>query len=126
MTAVPMSGDANRDDPTARVQWSFDLPAPAPSCAVSVYVPKTGVTRDAAGHPAFYDVAGSVGGAPVGTFTVDQLDSQGSWVAAGTFVVGTGTLVLTLHTRGVDFDASGPTLAHLAAAQVQVLCTARG
>jgi hypothetical protein len=51
MIAVPMSGDANRDDPDNVVVWWFRVPAQA-MCGVSVYVPGTGNVMDAAGAPA--------------------------------------------------------------------------
>lgn len=127
MTAVPMSGDAKKDDSTARAQWSFNLaPVVAGRCAIYIFVPRTDDARDAAGHPAFYDVAAGAGGTRLGTFTIDQLDSQGYWVGAGSFTVRTSALAITLHTRGVDFNDSGPTYAHLSAAQVAVNCTASG
>jgi len=125
LAAVPMSGDAEVDDPTARVRWSFDIhPVVHGSCAVSIYVPSTNDWRDAAGNPAFYDVAAGSGGPPTGTFTIDQLHSPGVWVTAGSFNVNAAALAITLHTRGIDWNDYGPTYAHLAAAQVRVRCTA--
>lgn len=127
MTAVPMSGQADQDDPTAWVRWSFDLrPVVHGNCAIFVYVPSTDDWRDAAGHPAFYDVAAGSSGPGIATFTIDQVHSRGTWVAAGPFSVRTAILAVTMHSRGIDWNASGPTNTHLAAAQVQVSCTATG
>ncbi|MYS78679.1 hypothetical protein [Embleya scabrispora] len=122
--AVPMSGDKNKDDASARVLWWFDVGAATRSCRLSVYVP-AGSGRDVGGNPAqYYVLRGKEEdktGAWYDKFTVDQVADKGRWVSAGTFPVSNGRIAVKLVTRGVDWG--GTTGAHLAAGQVQASCT---
>jgi hypothetical protein len=122
MIAVPMSGDAGRDDPDNVVVWWFRTPAKA-SCAVSVHVPGTGRPMDAAGAPAVYFVYGNVGatGTAIGRFEVDQVHNQGRWTAAGSYPTPTGELSIRLVTRGIDWGP-GRAGAHLGVSAVRVTC----
>src|SRR4029453_9719071 len=86
MIAVPMSGDADRDDPDNVVVWWFRPPAAA---ARARGVPPPGA-------PASSLVCGSTAatGTPIGQFTVDQVHNQGRWVAVGTFRAAAGGLAV--------------------------------
>ncbi|NJC72017.1 hypothetical protein HC031_20185 [Planosporangium thailandense] len=126
VVAVPMSGDANQDDPDNVVVWSFRTgTVNRGSCAVRVHVPGTGDPTDAAGKPAHYVVYGSVdvGGTAAGSFDVDQTVNQGRWVEAGSFPVTTGQLAVQMVTRGVDWGP-GRDGAHLGVSALRVDCRA--
>jgi hypothetical protein len=122
MIAVPMSGDANRDDPDNVVVWWFTVPSQA-TCGVSVYVPGTGNVLDAAGAPATYFVYGTTAGrgSSIGQFGVDQVHNQGRWVDTGQYPVSTGQLSVRMVTRGVDWGP-GRSGAHLGVSAVRVTC----
>ena len=123
--AVPMSGDAKKDDRKIVVEWYFTTGAvTSGSCLVSVYVPNTGVADDSAGRPAHYAVYGSVDatGTPLGQFTIDQTQTRGRYVDAGRYPA-SGHLSVRLTNRGVDFG-EGRDDAHLGAAAVRVTCSA--
>lgn len=122
--AVPMSGDKNKDDASARVLWWFDVGNASKRCQLSVYVP-SGNGRDVGGNPAQYFVLRSRDddktGAWYAQFQVNQVNNKGRWVSAGTFPVANGKVAVKLVTRGVDWG--GTAGAHLAAGQVQASCT---
>lgn len=122
MIAVPMSGDANRDDPDNIVVWWFTVPAGA-TCGVSVYVPATGNVMDAAGEPATYFVYPTTAGdgSSIGQFGVDQVHNQGRWVDTGRYPVSTGQMSVRMVTRGVDWGP-GRAGAHLGVSAVRVTC----
>jgi len=122
MIAVPMSGDANRDDPDNIVVWWFTVPA-GTSCGISVYVPGTGNVMDAAGAPATFFVYPTTAGngSSIGQFGVDQVHNQGRWVDAGRYPVSTGQLSVRLVTRGIDWGP-GRASAHLGVSAVRVTC----
>jgi hypothetical protein len=122
MIAVPMSGDANRDDPDNIIVWWFKVPQQA-TCGISVYVPGTGNVKDAAGAPATYFVyattAGS--GSSIGQFGVDQVHNQGRWVDTGRYPATTGQLSVRMVTRGIDWGP-GRAGAHLGVSAVRITC----
>ncbi|WP_406299309.1 hypothetical protein OG948_29145 [Embleya sp. NBC_00888] len=122
--AVPMSGDKNKDDTSARVLWWFDVGSATRRCQIGVYVP-AGNGRDVGGNPAQYYVLRGKEDDKTGTwydkFTIDQVSNKGRWVSAGTFPVSNGRIAVKLVTRGVDWG--GTAGAHLAAGQVQASCT---
>jgi len=122
MVAVPMSGDARRDDNDNVIVWWF-TPGAGRSCALSVYVPGTGNVKDADGAPAQYFVYGSVdaSGPATGSFTVDQVHNQGRFVDVGSYHESTGALSVRMVTRGIDFGP-GRSGAHLGVSAARVAC----
>ncbi|MEE1788482.1 hypothetical protein PUR71_37120 [Streptomyces sp. SP17BM10] len=116
-TSVPMYGDASKDDPTASVVWTFTV-GNVRTCALSVYVPASGDVTKVGGHPTYYTVQSGGSGR---SFNVDQISRQGSWVDVGSFSY-SGSLAVTLHTRGVDWG-SGASHAHHAASAIRATCT---
>jgi hypothetical protein len=125
VVAVPMSGDARKDDNDNVVVWWFKTaPVTGGTCAVSVYVPDTGDASDSAGRPAHYLVFGSdnATGATIAEFDVDQTRNRGRWVDAGRFATG-GRLSVRMVTRGVDFGP-GRDGAHLGVSALRTNCTA--
>lgn len=119
--SVPMSGDARRDDGSAYGMWTF---AVSGNCDVSVYVPD-GNLEEVGGNPTVYNVfdRDGVGGSPLASFAIKQVDKRGQWVSAGRFKA-SGNLTVQLLTRGQDWNNSGPTYAHHAAGAVKADCTA--
>ncbi|MGZ3146643.1 hypothetical protein ACVDFE_32555 [Lentzea chajnantorensis] len=118
--SVPMSGDARRDDSSSYAMWTF---AAAGTCEVSVHVPDGDLTA-VGGNPTVYFVydRNGVGGAPVASFAIKQVDRRGQWVTAGRFR-SSGTLTVQLLNRGQDWNRRGPTYAHHAAGAVKAHCT---
>jgi translation initiation factor IF-2 len=120
--AMPMSGSADYDTDPYVVWWFVTTPVVIGSCAVSVYIPSTGVAGDVAGHPAYYKILGGRTSSTVyGRFTVDQTVNRGRWVNAGTYAVHNGELSVHLVNRGAN-----PNGERIGAAQVRLSCTAGG
>ncbi|MET9632552.1 hypothetical protein ABZX92_34365 [Lentzea sp. NPDC006480] len=119
--SIPMSGDARRDDASAYGQWTFTASG---SCDISVFIPN-GNLEEVGGNPTVYYVfdRNGVGGTPMASFAIKQVDKRGQWVAAGKFKA-SGNLTVQLLTRGQDWNNSGPTYAHHAASAVRADCTA--
>lgn len=119
--SVSMSGDANRDDDGVQVTWWFRTGTlTRGSCAFWVFVPGSDSATEVAGKPTFYQVIrGRDDATVVGTFTVDQTASRGSWVPAGRYALERGQIAVKLLNRGVG--AQG---ARHAAAQIQAACGA--
>jgi hypothetical protein len=119
--SIPMSGDARRDDSSAYGQWTFAVTG---TCDVSVHVPN-GSLEEVGGNPTVYYVfdRASVGGTPLASFAIKQVDKRGQWVSAGKFKA-SGNLTVQLLTRGQDWTGSGPTYAHHAASAIKADCTA--
>ncbi|WP_245848351.1 hypothetical protein [Lentzea kentuckyensis] len=119
--SIPMSGDARRDDASAYGQWTFTA---AGTCEVSVFIPN-GNIEEVGGNPTVYNVfdRNGVGGAPLASFAIKQVDKRGQWVNAGKFK-SSGNLTVQLLTRGQDWNNSGPTYAHHAASAIKADCTA--
>ncbi|MEU9041665.1 MULTISPECIES: hypothetical protein [unclassified Kitasatospora] len=115
--SMPMSGDAN-DDKSNSVVWTFSLDK-VTSCTLAVYIPASSNVKQVGGNPSYYTVQS--GGGSVGSFTINQTASLGSWVTKGPFPY-RGPISLTLHSRGVDWS-SGAKLAHHAASAVRATCT---
>lgn len=119
--SIPMSGDSRRDDSSAYGVWTF---AASGECNVSVHVPN-GNLEEVGGNPTVYYVfdRNSVGGTPMASFAIKQVDKRGQWVSAGKFR-SSGTLTVQLLTRGQDWNNAGPTYAHHAASAIKADCTA--
>jgi len=123
---VPMSGDANRDDPGQYALWMFHTgPVAVGSCTVSVFVPNGDVTK-AGGDPTYYRVFNRFDiskTGPIGSFTVRQVAHRGTWVTVGSFRVSDSKLAVQLLNRGQDWEGTTKTYAHHAAAMVRARCT---
>ncbi|MET9226301.1 hypothetical protein [Lentzea sp. NPDC003310] len=119
--SIPMSGDARRDDTSAYGMWTFAVTG---TCEVSVHIPD-GDLQSVGGNPTVYYVfdRNGVGGTPMASFAIKQVDKRGQWVGAGKFKA-SGNLTVQLLTRGQDWNSSGPTYAHHAASAVKADCTA--
>ena len=119
--SIPMSGDARRDDTSAYGMWTFAVTG---TCEVSVHVPN-GSLEQVGGNPTVYYVfdRNGVGGTPMASFAIKQVDKRGQWVVAGKFKA-SGNLTVQLLSRGQDWNGSGPTYAHHAASAVKADCTA--
>ena len=119
--SIPMSGDARRDDSSAYGMWTF---AASGTCELSVHIPN-GNLEQVGGNPTVYYVfdRNGVGGTPMASFAIKQVDKRGQWVVAGKFKA-SGNLTVQLLTRGQDWNGSGPTYAHHAAGAVRADCTA--
>ncbi len=125
--SIPMSGDANKDDPSAYGLWTFNTgPVTTGSCAVSVFVPNGDATV-AGGSPSVYRVFDRFAvdkGTPVGSFQIDQNANRGRWVGVGTFRINGAKLAVQLLNRGRDWSGSTKTYAHHGAATVKAKCQA--
>ncbi|MCK2239941.1 MULTISPECIES: hypothetical protein [unclassified Crossiella] len=125
--SVPMSGDPNKDDSSAYGLWTFNTgPVTTGNCTVFVFVPN-GNTTQVGGSPTSYRVFDrfEIGkGSPIGNFQVNQVAQRGKWVQVGQFRVNGAKLAVQLLTRGKDWDGSGKTYAHHAAAMVKAQCQA--
>jgi hypothetical protein len=119
--SIPMSGDPRRDDASAYAQWTFTASG---TCDVSVYIPN-GSLEEVGGNPTVYYVfdRNGVGGTPLASFAIKQVEKRGQWVSAGKFKA-SGNLTVQLLTRGQDWNNSGPTYAHHAASAIKADCTA--
>ncbi|MGI5507100.1 hypothetical protein [Lentzea sp. CA-135723] len=119
--SIPMSGDSRRDDSSAYGLWTFAVTG---TCDVSVHVPNGGL-EEVGGNPTVYNVydRNGVGGTPLASFAIKQVDKRGQWVSAGKFKA-SGNLTVQLLTRGQDWNNSGPTYAHHAASAIKADCTA--
>ncbi|MEV0134099.1 hypothetical protein AB0H83_37250 [Dactylosporangium sp. NPDC050688] len=118
--AMPMSGNASYDTGPYVVWWFVTNPVVTGSCAVSVYIPSTGVANDVAGRPAYYKVLGGRNSSTVyARFTIDQTVNRGRWVSAGTHAVHNGEISVHLANRG-----GNPNGERIGAAQVRLSCTA--
>ncbi|MFJ6618740.1 hypothetical protein ACIQOW_14330 [Kitasatospora sp. NPDC091335] len=118
--SMPMSGDANKDDNGNSVVWTFTLDKVS-SCTLSVYIPSSGDVKQVGGSPSYYTVQS--GGGQVGSFSINQTASRGSWVNQGPFSY-RGPISVTLHSRGLDWSGGTTTFAHHAASAVRATCTA--
>jgi hypothetical protein len=119
--SIPMSGDARRDDPSAYGLYTF---AASGTCEVSVHIPN-GTLQEVGGNPTVYFVFdhNGVGGTPMASFAIKQVDKRGQWVSAGRFK-SSGNLTVQLVSRGQDWNSNGPTYAHHAASAIKADCTA--
>jgi len=125
--AMPMSGSATKDDPSAYAVWKFSTgPVISGHCSVSVFDPSDTNIQHNGGRPAVYFVYNSFtdpSAHRIASFSIDQTAHRGHWVGAGTFPVTRGQLIVKLVNRGLDWVGDTKTYAHLAAAQVSVTCT---
>lgn len=120
-----MSGDANKDDGNS-VVWSFTgLQTSSGSCDFAVYIPASSDVKVVGGAPTYYTVqtGTSPGSGTIGSFTVNQVDNQGSWVDVGNYPVSGGQLSVMLHTRGLDWSGNSKTYAHHAADAIRATCS---
>ncbi|MFD4656753.1 hypothetical protein ACFWP2_14135 [Kitasatospora sp. NPDC058444] len=117
--SMPMSGDANKDDNSNSVVWTFTVDK-ASSCTLSVYIPGSSDVKQVGGNPSYYTVQS--GGGQIGSFSINQTASRGSWVNQGPFSY-RGPISVTLHSRGLDWSGSTETFAHHAAGAVRATCT---
>ena len=119
--SIPMSGDSRRDDASAYGMWTF---AASGNCEISVHIPN-GNLEEVGGNPTVYYVfdRNGVGGTPMASFAIKQVEKRGQWVNAGKFKA-SGNLTVQLLTRGQDWNNSGPTYAHHAASAIKADCTA--
>jgi hypothetical protein len=125
--AVPMSGDAGKDDNDNVVVWWFVTGAVKQgTCGISTYVPDTGDPSDAAGKPAHYKVfaTSDASGPAITEFNLDQTRNRGRFVGGPKVkLTGSGRLSVRLVTRGVDFG-TGRDGAHLGVSALRVSCSA--
>ncbi|MGP3983842.1 hypothetical protein [Streptomyces sp. KR80] len=148
--AVPMSGSPDSDHDNRAIWW-WSVGQDSEECELEVYVPSSSNSHDVAGNPTTYQVlsgssagdggsggydggSGGYGGGGGGgyraysgygsyeTFRIDQTANRGSLVDAGTYQVEDGRVAVLMLDRGQDWNESGPTYAHHAAAQMKVTC----
>lgn len=99
--SMPMSGEPSVDGTPYVVWWFETSPVVTGACAVTVYIPSSGVPGDVAGHPAFYKILGGRTSSTVrASFTIDQTVNRGRWVSAGTFPLSGGAISIHLGNRG--------------------------
>lgn len=78
-----MSGDGS--DAGNYATWSFSTGSvTSGTCRISVHVPASSDIRHVGGSPSYYTVhaGSSSSGARLASFTIDQVNHQGQWVAA--------------------------------------------
>ena len=130
--SMPVSGNATAIDTSRYTTWSFTLGAgllAKASCKLEVYVPSDTSSALVGGNPAYYYYYGSVYTAsnspkPLGDFAVYQTGNRGRWLAARTFTVTTGVVVVRMVDAGVDKGAGASGIVRDAAAQVRLTCSA--
>ena len=115
--AIPMSGNAAKDDEGQRALWWF-APGPAfTTCDVTVYVPlDSGFSGSRAVQ--YFALAGPAGQI-FAQFTVNQSAQPGRWVMAGRFAVGPNGLGIALVNRGGPANSRD----RIGVGQVKVACT---
>ncbi|MEW1722583.1 hypothetical protein [Streptomyces sp. NPDC093109] len=123
-SAVPMSGRQDQDSGSTAT-WSWTLDKTYETCAVAVYVPKSGRDRDVAGNPTVYSVLKDPADSGTGYdgFAVIQTKHRGSLVKVGSYKAVGRTFAVQMVDRGVDFGSEERTGAHHAAAQMKINCT---
>lgn len=119
-----MSGDGS--DAGNYATWSFSTGSvTSGTCRISVHVPASSDIRHVGGSPSYYTVhaGSSSSGARLASFTIDQVNHQGQWVAAPNVKINGGRVAVVLHDRGKDWNSHGSTDAHHAADAVYVSCS---
>lgn len=128
--SIPVSGKADSFDPSRFALWTFNFSQQftSASCQLSTYVPASSDRASVGGAPAYYyyyqsDYAYGSTEAPLGGYLVSQVSNQGKWVTSASFKVRTGKVTVKLVDAGA---AAGSAVqdAHVAAAQVQITCSA--
>jgi hypothetical protein len=118
--ALPMSGDANSDDPSLFARWTFD-PGSHHDCAVTVYTPDNGSRVYVGGSPAHYSIHRVSHGTALAGFHIDQPASLGRWVSGRSFTAD-GPFYVRLDNTGQDWTGDKKTYAHVAAGRVRATC----
>jgi hypothetical protein len=123
-SAVPMSGSRTQDNDNEALWW-WSVGRAYDTCSIGVFVPD-GDSRDVGGNPTTYRVLSDPQeeNSAYAGFQIDQRSNRGSLVDAGTYQVKDGRIAVRMLDRGQDWDDSGPTYAHHAAAQMKVTCQA--
>jgi hypothetical protein len=114
--AIPMSGDATKDDQGQRATWWFAPGQGFTTCDVTVYVPASDQYSGA--RTAQYFALAGPAGSIIAQFTVDQSAQAGRWVMVGRFALGQNGLGIALVNRG---KASSPR-DRIGVGQVKVTC----
>ena len=117
--AIPMSGNAAKDDPKQYVVWWFTPSAGMNRCEITVYIPAPDDPLDSAATAAHFAVLAGRGGTEFAQFTIDQTNGRGSWKSGGTFAVSQGGLAVELVDRGAPTNPR----ARLSVTQVRLTCT---
>jgi hypothetical protein len=122
--SIPMSGDNN--DAGNYATWSFGTGSiTSGTCRVSVHIPASGGIRHVGGNPSYCTVhaGSSSSGTRLASFTINQVDHLGQWLAAPNVRISGGSLSVVLHDRGKDWNSRGSADAHHAADAVCVSCS---
>ncbi|MDN3356202.1 hypothetical protein [Actinomadura sp. DC4] len=119
--SLPMSGTTTGDDPGLWARWTFD-PGSHHHCKVAVFTPDNGSRVYVGGSPAHYSVHLVSGDTAVTGFHIDQPHTLGRWVTGRSFTAPSAFYV-RLDNTGKDWSGDTKTYAHVAAAQVHVVCT---
>jgi hypothetical protein len=117
--AIPMSGNASKDDQNQYAIWWFTPSAGVTRCEVQVYLPASDNPLDSAGTAAQFVVLSGRNGGPFAQFTIDQTSARGQWTSAGVFPINQGGLAVELVDRGAPTNPR----ARLSVTQVRVSCT---
>ncbi|MFI2611720.1 hypothetical protein [Kitasatospora sp. NPDC018619] len=126
--AMPMSGDAKKDDQSNYALWTFSpgvVGLRTATCQVQLYVPNDKDITHVGGNPAHFEVYGSssLSSPMLNSFDVSQPGHLGQWKDVGTFGTTTGVLMIKLDSRGQDWHGDTATKAHLAVAQMRATCS---
>jgi translation initiation factor IF-2 len=123
--AMPMSGNARKDDRGNYALWTFHTGAVTRGiCHIDVFVPNDANIEHVGGNPAFYTVFASARatGQPIASFPIDQHFNRDRWASRGTYRITGGVLTIKLHSRGIDWKGNTQTHAHIAVSPVRVTC----
>ncbi|MCM2417771.1 hypothetical protein [Streptomyces sp. RKAG293] len=124
--AMPMSGNAGKDDPDNYATWYFRPVAAVTkgACQVQIYVPNDKDITHVGGNPAHFEVFNSfsLSDKPIHAFDMSQSGRLGTWVQVGSFPITKGLLMIKLDSRGQDWHGSTVTYAHLAVTQMRATC----
>ncbi|MFJ6199212.1 hypothetical protein [Micromonospora sp. NPDC092111] len=125
---MPMSGNANWDQPGQAIVWAFNVGSQPQSCTLSLYVPTSNSSRDVAATNAHFFVVHDSGdnvsySKPTGEKYVNQSAHHRSWVTLGTWPARNGMISLKLTSRG-NPNGYPMTYPHLAGGAVKAQCVA--
>ncbi|MFI7608286.1 hypothetical protein ACIBTV_24495 [Micromonospora sp. NPDC049366] len=127
-TDMPMSGDANWDQPGQAIVWGFNVGSRRQSCTLSLYVPTSNSPRDVAATRAHFfivhDTSDNVSYSnPTGQVFVNQGANHRRWVTLGTWPAENGKIAVKLTSRG-NPNGYSMTYPHLAGGAVRARCVA--